>query len=73
MTVTADLPADVLARLRAEADRHGVSIDPVIAELSRSLPTQNPPAKRTLSFIEIVSRHAEAEVTARLTRSSPKA
>jgi hypothetical protein len=55
MTVTVELPEDVLARLRAEADRRGVSIDLVIAELSRSLPTETPPAKRTLSFIGLGS------------------
>jgi hypothetical protein len=55
MTVTVELPEDVLARLRAEAERRGVSIDLVIAELSRSLPTETPPAKRTFSFIGLGS------------------
>jgi hypothetical protein len=55
MTVTVELSEDVLARLRAEADRRGVSIDLVIAELSRSLPTQTPSPQRSYSFIGLGS------------------
>ena len=36
MTVRVDLPEDALARLRAEAERRGVSIDLVIAELAEA-------------------------------------
>jgi len=55
MTVTVDLPEDVLARLRAEAARRGVSIDLVIAELVSALPTDVAPVKRSLSFVGLGS------------------
>lgn len=55
MTVTVDLPEDVLVRLRTEAERRGVSIDLVIAELVEALPSEAPPAPRTLSFIGLGS------------------
>ena len=58
MTVTVDLPEDVLARLRAEAMRRGVSIDLVIAELATALPAERPPAKRALSFIGLGSSNS---------------
>lgn len=62
MTVTVDLPEDALARLQAEATRRGVSIDVVIAELTRALPAETSPARRTYSFIGLGSstsgRHA---------------
>ncbi len=58
MTLTVELPEDVLSRLRAEADRRGVSIDLVIAELSRSLPTETPPRRRTYSFIGLGSSNS---------------
>lgn len=38
MPVTLDLPEDVLARLRAEANRRGVSLDEVVSELASALP-----------------------------------
>lgn len=55
MTVTVDLPEDVLARLRAEATRRGVSIDLVITELATALPAERPPTKRAPSFIGLGS------------------
>jgi hypothetical protein len=51
MSVTVDLPDDVLARLQAEAARRGVSIDSVIAELATALPVEPHPTEHTLSFI----------------------
>ena len=36
MTVTLDLPPDALSRLEAEAQRRGVAIDAVVAELAAS-------------------------------------
>ncbi len=55
MSVTVELPANALARLNAEADRRGVSIDVVIAELAHMLPEQQaaPPARRNLAFAGI--------------------
>ena len=40
MTLTVDLSESTLARLRAEAERRGVSIDIVIAELAETLPPE---------------------------------
>ena len=52
MTLSVDLPMDVLTRLRLEANRRGVSIDVVIAELVALLPPdQAATTKRPLSFI----------------------
>ncbi|MHB8469949.1 MAG: hypothetical protein ACYDCH_09370 [Gaiellaceae bacterium] len=55
MTVTVDLPDYVLARLRAEATRRGVSIDLVIAELATALPADLAPARQSLSFVGLGS------------------
>lgn len=44
MTLSIDLPDEALARLRAESERRGVSIDELIAELVDQLPAR--PAKR---------------------------
>lgn len=50
--MTVELPADVLARLRAEAARRGVSIDELIAELADRLPAGDPPpARHRLAFV----------------------
>ncbi len=52
MSVTVELPDDMLARLQAEAARRGVSVDAVITELVAQLPVDTPaPAKRNLAFI----------------------
>jgi hypothetical protein len=62
MTLTVDLPESTLVRLRAEAERRGVSIDLVIAELAEALPAETPEVERKLSFIGLGSsssgRHA---------------
>lgn len=54
MTVTLELPDDVIARLHREADRRGISLDDVVAELAALLPsptTSN--GSRKLGFIGI--------------------
>ena len=51
MTLTVELPEDTLARLRAEAERRGVSIELVIAELAETLPPETAGDERKLSFI----------------------
>lgn len=51
MTVTLDLPDDALERLRAEADRRGVELEVVVAELAAALPAQPRPGERRLGFI----------------------
>jgi hypothetical protein len=55
MTVTIDLPEDVLARLQAEAKRRGVSIDLLIAELAEALPARNASAPQSFSFVGLGS------------------
>lgn len=69
MSVTVDLPAAVLVRLRAEADRRGVSIDQVIAELVDRMPAGAPTAAgssvgRRLSFAGTLSAEPELAETA---------
>jgi hypothetical protein len=51
MTVKVDLSQSTLARLQAEAERRGVSIDVVIAELAETLPPETASEERKLSFI----------------------
>ena len=41
MGVTVELPEDVVRRLTAEAERRGVSIDVIIAELAAQLPGED--------------------------------
>jgi len=49
MSVTVELPDDALRKLQAEAERRGVSIDVIIAELAAALPgEQTSPAGDTL-------------------------
>lgn len=51
MTLSIELPETALARLRAEANRRGVSVDAVIAELADQLPAAAVPVRRRhLSF-----------------------
>ena len=42
MTVTLDLPAEVQARLEAEATRRGITVDQLVAELADQLPAEDP-------------------------------
>ncbi len=51
MAITVELSESTLARLRAEAERRGVCIDVVIAELAESLPAETSGEARKLSFI----------------------
>ena len=52
MPVTLDLSDEVLARLQREADRRGVSLDAVVAELASPLPTASEPEERKrLGFV----------------------
>ncbi len=56
MSLTIDLPPDVLRRLEAEATRREVTIDDVIAELAAGLPREEaaaPKRSRRLSFVGI--------------------
>lgn len=38
MTVTLDLPAEAQARLQAESNRRGITLDQLIAEIAASFP-----------------------------------
>lgn len=52
MSLSIDLPAGALARVRAEASRRGVSIDEVIAELADQLPGDQPSqTRRRVAFV----------------------
>lgn len=53
MSVTVDLPPEVLRRLQAEADRRGLTIDAVIAELASGLPHEPAAKPKRLSFIAL--------------------
>ena len=56
MTVTLDLSDEVLARLRAEAERRHLSMSALIDEMAESLPVDaSPPARQQLSFVTIGS------------------
>ena len=56
MTVTLDLSDEVLARLRAEAERRHLSMGALIEEMAESLPVDaSPPARRRLSFVAMGS------------------
>jgi len=43
MTVTVDLPDDVLRRLKAEADRRGVTLDGLLADVAGRFPAEAEP------------------------------
>lgn len=59
MSVTVDLPADVLARLEAEAARRGVPIEVLIAEtLERDFPARIPGATGTPGFVSLGASRA---------------
>lgn len=55
MSVTVDLPEATLRRLQAVADRRGVPLGEVIAELAEQLPEDPSPrrVKRRLAFVGI--------------------
>jgi len=50
MSVTLDLPDEVVQRLRAEAARRGMELADVIAALAAQLPASDRPARR-LAFV----------------------
>lgn len=54
MPVTLDLSDEVLARLQREADRRGVSLDAVVAELASALPPEaEANHQRRLGFVAL--------------------
>lgn len=63
MSATFELSEETLSRLRAEADRRGVSIDDLIAELVAQLPAAKP--GRKLSFAGGVGGSGTSEAIGR--------
>ena len=65
MTVTLNLSDEVLARLRAEAERRQLSMRALIAEMAESLPVDpSPPGRKRLSIVAIgssTSGHSASE------------
>ncbi len=53
VTVTLDLPAEAEARLQAEANRRGVTLDQLVAELANQLPAESGMPKHRLGFVGI--------------------
>jgi hypothetical protein len=53
MSVTVDLPPETLRRLEAEAERRGLSIDDVIAQLVAKLPVGSGRTPRRPAFVAI--------------------
>lgn len=53
MSLTVELPAEVLRRLEAEAGRRGITVDEVISELAAGLPSDDVRRSRRLGFIGI--------------------
>ena len=52
MSVTVDLPEHVVQRLTAEADRRGVALADLIADLAAQLPDSDQPRRR-LAFVGV--------------------
>lgn len=51
MSVTLDLPEDVLQRLTAEAKRRGVELSEVVSDLATQLPAAHKGRRRRLAFV----------------------
>lgn len=51
--MSVELPAEAAARLQAEADRRGVSVDAVIAELAEQLPPEAHAESDQLPFLAV--------------------
>jgi hypothetical protein len=51
MSLTLDLPDEVVRRLAAEANRRGKRLSDVIAELTAQLPLPEAPPRRRLAFV----------------------
>jgi hypothetical protein len=53
MSLTLDLPDEVVRRLTAEAERRGARVVDVIADLAARLPPADAPAGRKLAFVGV--------------------
>ena len=62
--VTLELPDDVAAHLRREADRRGMSLDELVTELASSLPLSPAPVgHRALGFVGIGASNSSFNAT----------
>ncbi len=64
VTVTLDLPAEAEARLQAEANRRGITLDQLVAELANQLPAESDTPRRKLAFVGMGS--SQAGITQRI-------
>lgn len=53
MSLTLDLPDEVIRRLTAEAERRGTHLADVIADLAAQLPPADAPTRRKLAFVGV--------------------
>jgi hypothetical protein len=53
MSLTLDLPDEVVRRLTAEAERRGARVVDVIADLAAQLPPAEASARRKLAFVGV--------------------
>lgn len=53
MTVKVELSDEVIARLKTEADRRGMTLDALIADLAACLPSEPASSRGRLSFVGI--------------------
>ena len=53
MTIEVDLPEEAVRRLRAEADRRGLSVEGLIAELASELPPPSSGPGRRPAFVAV--------------------
>lgn len=51
MSISVDLPDEALSRLRAEAERRGISFDELLVEFAGTLPSDGAVSKPKLAFI----------------------
>lgn len=64
MSVTLELPEDVLHRLTSEAERRGTRLVDVIVDLAAHLPPAEPSPRRKLAFVGAGA--SEAGITPRM-------
>jgi lysophospholipase L1-like esterase len=64
MSVTLDLPEDVVRRLTAEAARRGTELADVVADLANRLPEADRPSGRRLAFV--AAGASDAGITPRM-------
>ncbi|WP_250281114.1 MULTISPECIES: hypothetical protein [unclassified Frankia] len=58
MSITLDLPDELVRRLTAEAERRGTHVVDVIADLAAQLPPAETSARRRLAFVGVGASHS---------------